>query len=186
MSKAKKVVYLMRGVPGAGKSFAARRLAGKNGSICETDRYFGLPGAEYRFDLKKRPAARMHNMHLFMSYLQRGDTPIVVDRGCGKGRRTWWYIQTAVLYGYGVKFAEPTSPWWKRIKKAIIADRALTAMDYPSDRQQRIQVRLWRCVDLLEKKQMKTHQVTRDCIFKSIMRYDPDLTVEDLIGGHNV
>ena len=35
-----KIVYLMRGLPACGKSHAARRLAGSDGVVLETDQYF--------------------------------------------------------------------------------------------------------------------------------------------------
>ncbi len=36
----RKIVYLMRGLPSSGKSHMARKLAGDNGLVCETDTYF--------------------------------------------------------------------------------------------------------------------------------------------------
>ncbi len=44
-----KLVYLMRGLPGCGKSHMAQRLAGETGLICETDQYF------HGFDSENRP-----------------------------------------------------------------------------------------------------------------------------------
>lgn len=35
-----KTVYLMRGLPGCGKSHRAQRLAGAEGVVLETDQYF--------------------------------------------------------------------------------------------------------------------------------------------------
>ena len=164
----------MRGVPASGKSFAALRLAGKDGRICETDAFFGPPGDKYLFESNQQQEARKFNMVLFLCYLQRGATPIVVDRGCGKGRRTWWYIQTALLYGYGVKLAEPTSPWWKSIKKMIISSNDWTDAFSP-------EFKKW--VTFLYQKQKGTHQVSRATIGASIKRFDPNLTIEDIIRG---
>ncbi len=117
-------------------------------------------------------------MLCFMAYLNREATPIVVDRGCGKGRRTWWYIQTALLYGYEVKFAEPTSPWWKKIKKAIKRWDGYTTLGNNKE------IHAW--VDFLYEKQKLTHGVSKKCLRKSLLRYDSDLTIEDLIGDHDV
>lgn len=46
--------YILRGVPGCGKSTVAKNLAGDNGAICEADNYFisDYDGV-YRFDAKK-------------------------------------------------------------------------------------------------------------------------------------
>ena len=173
-SRRKKIVYLMRGVPASGKSFAALRLAGKDGGICETDAFFGLPGKRYRFKIRQRASARTHNMLIFMAYLNRGVTPIVIDRGCGKGRRTWWYIQTALLYGYGVKLAEPISPWWKSIRRMLAFHDWINPESFPPFEK-------W--VNFLYQKQKKTHKVSKNAIVASMKRFDPNHTIEDIIGG---
>ena len=40
MNVSAKMVYLMRGLPACGKSHRARRLAGPDGVVLETDAYF--------------------------------------------------------------------------------------------------------------------------------------------------
>jgi predicted kinase len=46
--------YILRGVPGCGKSTVAKNLAGEHGAVCEADNYFisDYDGV-YRFDAKK-------------------------------------------------------------------------------------------------------------------------------------
>jgi len=157
----------MRGCPGSGKSWAAKKLAGITGVVCETDSYFGPPGEEYHFDIKKRPQAREQNMGCFLDALMLGRSPVIVDRGCGKGRRTWWYAQTAILFGYKVKLAEPTSPWWKR----MVAWKKRQA-EWPVD-----------AVQILSDKQQRTHRVHCSAIARSLSRYDPTLTIKKILKG---
>ena len=164
MKKENKIVFLMRGCPGTGKSFAAKKLAGNTGVVCETDSFFGPPGKDYHFNIKKREQARTQNMKLFILSVQQGISPVIVDRGCGKGRRTWWYAKVAQLYGYKVKLAEPTSPWWKK----MIAERKWGG--WPKN-----------AVQILYEIQQGTHRVTYQAILRSIIRYDPTLTIKDIL-----
>ncbi|KKK50412.1 hypothetical protein LCGC14_3125310, partial [marine sediment metagenome] len=165
----KKIVYLMRGAPASGKSFAAKRLTGNTGVICETDSYFGLSGKDYRFNSKKREQARTQNMKLFVLSVQQGISPVIVDRGCGKGRRTWWYAKTAQLFGYTIKLAEPTSPWWKSIKKMLQKGSLGINKDFHK----------W--AQVLFEKQKLTHRVSKRNIVMSMLRYDPTLTIKDIL-----
>ena len=56
------VVYLMRGLPACGKSHRARRLAGADGVVLETDQYFytqvGEDPGHYDYDKELLPRAR--------------------------------------------------------------------------------------------------------------------------------
>ena len=162
--KRKKVVYLMRGVPASGKSFAARKLAGKTGVICETDSFFGPPGRYYGFVSRLVPEARASNMRRFLWALREGISPVVVDRGCGKGRRTWWYAKTAQLFGYEVKLAEPTSPWWIKMRNQMRKGQ------WPVGATQ-----------ILFEKQKKTHRMSRIAVLRSLTRYDPALTIKKIL-----
>lgn len=103
----KKVVYLMRGVPSSGKSYRAKKLAGKNGVVCETD--------SFRKKTKTMDEARELNMKAFKAAIKKGITPIVVDRGNNPGPGTKEYALTALNAGYSVKIKEPTSTWWKEL-----------------------------------------------------------------------
>ncbi len=160
----------MRGVPAAGKSTAAKKLAGRNGLICETDSYFGPPGKKYDFKSVKRNAARTANMNKFSKALKYGISPIIIDRGNGKGRRTLWYVEKAFSFGYRVEFREPLTLWWGVIKK-LIKERFWNE----------VQLKVW--ADLLADKQRHTHGVSAKQIYRSMLRYDPTLTVEGIIRG---
>ena len=46
-----KVLYLVRGLPGSGKSTFAKKLVHSDFLVCEADKYFMVNG-EYKFDVK--------------------------------------------------------------------------------------------------------------------------------------
>ena len=115
-----KVVYLMRGLPGCGKSFTARQLAGETGVVLETDAYFytqvGDDPGKYDWSDDLLPAARQWNLANFREAVAKGVSPIVVDRGNGLNPETRQYAAFGVEHGYRVELAEPESPWWRELR----------------------------------------------------------------------
>ncbi len=110
-----KVVYLMRGLSGSGKSHRAKRLAGAGGAVCETDAFFKGSGAvEVNGDAIS--AAKAWNFQQFQTALEQGISPVVVDRGSGLSIETQRYAALALEHGYAVEFQEPDSPWWQEIR----------------------------------------------------------------------
>lgn len=114
------IVYLMRGLPGCGKSHRAKRLVGENGLLLETDEYFytqvGTNPASYDFDKDLLPEARKWNLARLKAALVAGVSPIVVDRGNGLNAETREFAVIAVEHGYDVELAEPDSPWWLELR----------------------------------------------------------------------
>ncbi len=115
-----KIVYLMRGLPGCGKSHRAKRIAGDSGAVLETDQYFytevGDDPADYNYREELLPQARDWNLGRFQKAVQDGVSPIVVDRGNGLNPETRAYAEFAVQHGYEVQLAEPDSPWWQELR----------------------------------------------------------------------
>ena len=56
----KKIVYMMRGLPGSGKSYTAKKLAGETGVVCETDAFFDTPDG-YKYKAEELMMARDWN-----------------------------------------------------------------------------------------------------------------------------
>lgn len=115
-----KQVYLMRGLPACGKSHMARRLAGDNGVVLETDQYFytqvGDDPVKYDYSDELLPVARQWNFDRFCAAIAQTISPIVVDRGNGLNPETREYAVHAVEHGYQVALAEPDSPWWLELR----------------------------------------------------------------------
>ena len=129
-------VYLMRGLPACGKSHTARRLAGADGIVLETDEYFytrvGGDPASYDYSSALLPDAREWNLARFREAVARRISPIVVDRGNGLNLETRIYAEYAVQHGYLVELAEPDSPWWRELRvllkyRKYVADELLDA-----------------------------------------------------------
>jgi hypothetical protein len=120
MSDSEKVVYLMRGLPGCGKSHRARRLAGSEGVVLETDQYFytqvGDDPGSYDYSDDLMPVARQWNIDRFQEAIQRGVSPIVVDRGNGLNPESKEYAVLAVEHDYEVELAEPDASWWLELR----------------------------------------------------------------------
>lgn len=70
-----KTLYLMRGLPGSGKSHRAKRLASDIGVVLETDLYFysqvGTNPDRYDFDELLLPAARKWNLERLAAAVER-------------------------------------------------------------------------------------------------------------------
>ena len=120
MNESPQRVYLMRGLPACGKSHMARRLAGDEGVVLETDQYFytqvGDDPGSYDYSDDLLPAARAWNLARFREALARQISPIVVDRGNGLNPETREYVVLAVEHGYLVELAVPDSPWWQELR----------------------------------------------------------------------
>lgn len=115
-----KQVYLMRGLPACGKSYTAIKLAGTEGLVCETDKYFytqvGSDSTQYDYHEELLPLARHWNFERFKNAVRTGVSPIVVDRGNGQNPETQAYVRYALDLAYQVELKEPDSPWWQEIR----------------------------------------------------------------------
>ena len=166
-------VYLMRGLPGCGKSHMAKRLAGDEGVVLETDEYFytqlGDDPAVYDYSKKLLPEARRWNFERFCQAIERGISPIVVDRGNGLNPETREYAAYGVEHGYAVELAEPDSPWWLELRVLLKYKRYVA--DELFDR--------W--AEQLAQSTRDTHRVPASTIRHWISRWRHDITVQDIL-----
>ena len=107
---AMKQVFILRGLPGSGKSYYAQNLAeelsGADESqyfICSTDDYFVNEQGEYHFD--KFKLSQYHNLNLarFINALAQGIELVIVDNTNIKKWEFIAYSQAAIALGYRVK-----------------------------------------------------------------------------------
>lgn len=94
-----KIVYIMRGVPGSGKSTFARILANEAGVIHSTDDYFYKNG-EYVFDPSLLSEYHDQNFAAFCKSLQKGISIVICDN---TNTRCWHferYTEVAARAGY--------------------------------------------------------------------------------------
>jgi tRNA uridine 5-carbamoylmethylation protein Kti12 len=94
-----KIAYILRGVPGSGKTTLARQLANGIGAIHSTDDFFVLNG-EYRFDGRKLQEYHDLNYEAFCRSLAK-DIPIVIcDNTNVKRSHMKRYLDAAKKAGY--------------------------------------------------------------------------------------
>ena len=167
-----KLVYLMRGLPSCGKSRTARRLAGEHGVVCETDEFFYVTDPDgtvhYEYDAGRLEDARRWNFDRFRVAIAEGKSPIVVDRGNGLNAETRAYARHALDHGYHLVLHEPDSPWWREIRELLRdKDRNAAALDEWARR--------------LSRFSRRTHRVPERDIRRTIRKWRPDVTVEDIL-----
>lgn len=165
-----KTVVLMRGIQGTGKSYEARRIAGDEGVVCETDLFLRQLKKEKVPKKDRMNEARKLNFKQFKKQVSRGEKLIVVDRGNGRGKWTKKYVVEAIKNDYNVKFAEPTSEAWKEIK-ILLKYKGAESID----------AILLSWSHKLAAVQTNTHNVKAAKIYKSMMNFDINLTLEDII-----
>jgi len=89
-------VYIMRGIPGGGKSFVAKTLAPKK-DIFGTDDFWG---EDYNFDIKKLGIAHKWNQKRVADAMESGLYPtIVVDNTNITAKEMKSYVDNAEKFG---------------------------------------------------------------------------------------
>lgn len=152
-----RVMVLMRGPPGSGKSFLSKTLVSNYVSkpynmdisnyIFSTDDYFYDAKGVYRHNVNLLSTAHDYNYQRVKKSAEQGWSPIIVDN---TNMQIWHmlpYVQTAVRHGYLLEILEPQTPWRRKTSQ-------LAAMN--------------------------CHGVNRETIENMLMRWEPT-TSEELI-----
>jgi len=105
----RKIMYIMRACPGAGKSTLAHKL-GKGGVVYAGDDYF-MVGNKYMFDENKLMDAHKWNLKRTEKAAKEGITPIVIDNTNLVPEDAQPYMKIGIKYGYEIEIAEPNTPW---------------------------------------------------------------------------
>uniref|UniRef100_A0A3P8TUS1 NEDD4 binding protein 2 n=1 Tax=Amphiprion percula TaxID=161767 RepID=A0A3P8TUS1_AMPPE len=114
-----KLLVLLRGAPGSGKSTMARALLEHNpgGVILSTDDYYYRNGT-YQFDPTTLGEAHEWNHKRAKEAFMRGTKPIIIDNTNMQGWEMRPYVAQALKHGYKVLFREPDT-WWKNKPKEL-------------------------------------------------------------------
>lgn len=115
-----KILYILRGLPGSGKSTLCQQMLSFNngvGAIFSTDDYFLTPGTKkgkpnYAFDPSKLSEAHAWNEGRALEAFQGGITPVFIDNTHVARWEARFYLVYGLRYGYQVVFLEPQTKWW--------------------------------------------------------------------------
>jgi predicted kinase len=115
-----KTLYIMRGIPGSGKSTMAKQIASlHNGLICSADDYFMHDGF-YQFDQKQLGAAHLACYHKAKSAMETGIKCIIIDNTNTKKWQMQPYEIAAGQHGYTVRYIEmPMIPVDEAFKRNV-------------------------------------------------------------------
>jgi len=91
-----KTLYLLRGLPGAGKSTLSSKLSS---NVCEADMYFMKDG-EYKFDLNELYLAHRWCRVRCEGFMSDGVDNVVVSNTLTSESELTPYIELAETYGY--------------------------------------------------------------------------------------
>lgn len=98
-----KIVHLVRGVPGSGKTTLGKEIIkGTNGELHSADDFFTDANGEYHYDRFKLPEAHKQCQDRCMSAMQRGVSPLVIANVFYKRYFLEPYYRLADIYGYTV------------------------------------------------------------------------------------
>lgn len=115
-----KVVVILRGPPGCGKSFLADQIfkttvgiiqdTYRDNHIFSADSYF-YKGKHYQYDQMLLPKAHERCQNLYRDAVRKGVSPVIVDNTNIKYWEMQPYVVEALKNGYYVKMMVPNTPW---------------------------------------------------------------------------
>lgn len=113
------IVYIMRGLPGSGKSTKADKIQKSYEESYDEvrrlsfDDYF-MEDGEYKFSIEKyhgTGGARFQCMVKFLDAISKGYSCIIVDNTHPTWEHCEKYVKVALDNGYEVMFTESDTPW---------------------------------------------------------------------------
>ncbi|XP_064481786.1 uncharacterized protein LOC135394760 isoform X2 [Ornithodoros turicata] len=104
-----KVLVLLRGLPGSGKTTLAEKIRG-GGVVLSTDHFFYKRDA-YKFDKTRLPEAHEWNKGRVKRAVEEGRTPVIVDNTNIEAWEMMPYVAIALRGRYHVVVLEPDTPW---------------------------------------------------------------------------
>ena len=108
--RGKKILFIMRGVPGSGKSTIAREIIPSEGVIHSTDKYFYDDEGKYNFDPSKLKEYHDENFKSFCRSLEEEKPIVVIDNTNIQRVHFDRYVDAAKAKGYVVHIVEAPQP----------------------------------------------------------------------------
>jgi predicted kinase len=97
-----KIAYILRGIPGSGKTTLAKKLAGDVGRIHSTDDFF-MRNGQYCFDPGKLAEYHAQNLARFQESVRAGIPVVVCDNTNIRRSHFAPYVAAAQNAGYEVR-----------------------------------------------------------------------------------
>lgn len=122
-----RILILMRGVPGSGKSHLARQIINMmfgpspnhyKTYILSTDDYFMVRG-QYQYDKYRLSEAHSWNHNRAKSALRSGLSPVIIDNTNVELWEMEPYLREGVSNGYIIEVVEPNTPWAKKAHQLV-------------------------------------------------------------------
>ncbi|XP_004631125.2 NEDD4-binding protein 2-like 2 [Octodon degus] len=113
LNKLQKLLILLRGLPGSGKTTLSRILLGqsRDGIVFSTDDYFHHQDG-YRYNVNQLGDAHDWNQNRAKQAIAQGRSPVIIDNTNTQAWEMKPYVEMAIGKGYRVEFHEPET-WWK-------------------------------------------------------------------------
>ncbi|XP_019385637.1 PREDICTED: NEDD4-binding protein 2-like 2 isoform X2 [Crocodylus porosus] len=108
-----KLLLILRGLPGSGKTTVSRVLLGqsRDGIVFSTDDYFNQQDG-YTYNAGQLGDAHDWNQKRARQAMEQGRSPIIIDNTNTQAWEMKPYVEMALEKGYIVEFREPDT-WWK-------------------------------------------------------------------------
>lgn len=125
VSKHYKVMVIMRGCPGSGKSYQATNILSRcyknadvNEFIFSADKFFtDKRTGHYRYNRSKLTAAHRWTYDNVQKAVSKEVTPVIIDNTNSEAWEMESYAKLAVNYGYWIEIVEPLTEWaWNEIE----------------------------------------------------------------------
>lgn len=112
-SCSEKLLLILRGLPGSGKSTLSRVLLGQScdGVVLSTDDYFRQQYG-YSYNAAQLGDAHEWNRKRAKQAMEQGKSPVIIDNTNTQAWEMKPYVEVALEKGYRVEFHEPNT-WWK-------------------------------------------------------------------------
>ncbi|KAM6420654.1 NEDD4-binding protein 2-like 2 isoform 2-T5 [Pluvialis apricaria] len=112
-SCSQKLLLILRGLPGSGKSTLSRILLGqsRDGIVFSTDDYFRQQDG-YTYNAAQLGDAHDWNQKRAKQAMEQGKSPVIIDNTNTQAWEMKPYVEVALEKGYRVEFHEPDT-WWK-------------------------------------------------------------------------
>ncbi|XP_058132960.1 NEDD4-binding protein 2-like 2 isoform X2 [Dasypus novemcinctus] len=113
LNKLQKLLILLRGLPGSGKTTLSRVLLAqsRDGIVFSTDDYFHHQDG-YSYNVTQLGDAHDWNQNRAKQAIAQGISPVIIDNTNTQAWEMKPYVEMAIGKGYRVEFHEPET-WWK-------------------------------------------------------------------------